>query len=95
MDVAYLTADQLDQHGPEACTPGRAPRGYTVNDDGSNPFLCAYSRRRIDPATGVCGYHECTSLRRLPGIYPRYDGVLIIAHVPAHPYPLLQEAPPS
>jgi hypothetical protein len=92
-ETAYLTADQLDAaiHGPDACPPGRTGIGWARNDDGSRPVLCAHSKRRIDPTTGLCGYHDHGHwIDRRPWRLRGYDGRVIVADVPAPAYPLLQ-----
>jgi hypothetical protein len=91
--VAYLTAEQLGHQHPEACAPGRPGRCYVPNDDGSNVVLCAISRRRIDPATGQCGYHDTRTTDRLPWLLARYDDSYVRVVVPAPPYPLLHAHP--
>ena len=86
LEVAYLTAEQLDRHDPDACAAGRIRAQWTRNDDGSPAALCAYSNRRIDPATGLCGYHaELRWLRTRPVFLHRN----LIVH-PAPAYPLLE-----
>jgi hypothetical protein len=66
-EIAYLTADQLlamSRGGPVGCQPAGVGRGYGVNDDGSNPFGCDLSHRRINLYTGLCGYHQVLEERR-------------------------------
>lgn len=90
--IAYLTAEQLDAHGPDACPPQPAGSGYVANDDGSNPMVCRIARRRIDPAIGVCGYHQELGRRGRARLVTPFAGPWIVAAIPVHPYPLLQEA---
>ncbi|HKO85626.1 MAG TPA: hypothetical protein VJ140_13960 [Actinomycetota bacterium] len=83
MEVAYLLAEQLDQPGPEACALKRAPLSYVWNDDGSTPWVCDHAHRRIDPVSGVCGYHEVRSRRGLRRLLTRYDGSQVAVQIPA------------
>lgn len=84
MEVAYLLADQLDQPETGACAMERAPRSYIWNDDGSTPWICGHSHRRIDPVTGICGYHSATRWHgRRPLLTHRYDGAAVLVKIPA------------